>query len=133
MKNENYYTKRNIEDFDKISELLNELPSFCEDYFVGIEPRTSCQTRLKYAYDLRIFFDYLCKRRYKNVAVTEFTLEHLEGVTHNDIEFFLGYLSHYRYNGKQSFGEIKSSHFTYFSSLLLLLILYHTLTNYVNA
>lgn len=101
MKNENYYTKRNIQDIDKISELLNELPSFCEDYFIGIESRTSCQTRLKYAYDLRIFFDYLCKRKYKNFQITELTLEHLEAISHHDIEFFLGYLSHYRYNGKQ--------------------------------
>ena len=55
MKNENYYTKRNIQDLDKIAELLNELPPFCADYFLGIETRTSSQTRLKYAYDLRIF------------------------------------------------------------------------------
>ena len=100
MKNENYYTKRNIQDIDKISELLNDLPSFCEDYFIGIESRTSCQTRLKYAYDLRIFFDFLCKRKYRNFEVGDLTLKHLEGVTHNDIEYFLGYLSHYRYNDK---------------------------------
>ena len=60
MKNVNYYTTRNITDIDKISELLNDLPPFCEDYFMGIEMRTSSQTRLKYAYDLRIFFDFLC-------------------------------------------------------------------------
>jgi len=101
MKQDNYYTTRNIQDIDKISELLNELPPFCEDYFMGIESRTSTQTRLKYAYDLRIFFDFLCKKRYKSFAVTDLTLEHLEGITHNDIEFFVSYLSHYRFNGKQ--------------------------------
>ena len=65
MKNENYYTKRNIQDLDKIAELLEQLPYFCEQYFVGIEMRTSSQTRLKYAYDLRIFFDYLCKKKFR--------------------------------------------------------------------
>ena len=100
MKKDNYYAKRNIQDLDRISELLNELPSFCEDYFLGVESRTSCQTRLKYAYDLRIFFDFLCKRKYKNFLATELTLSHLEGITHNDIELFLSYLSHYRYNDK---------------------------------
>lgn len=100
MKNENYYTKRNIQDIDKLAELLNDLPSFCEDYFMGIESRTSCQTRLKYAYDLRIFFDFLCKKRYKNFLVTELTLEHLESVSHHDIELFLSYLSHYKFNGR---------------------------------
>lgn len=100
MKNENYYTRRNIQDVDKIGELLEELPSFCEDYFLGVESRTSCQTRLKYAYDLRIFFDFLCKKRFKNLEATDLTLENLESVTHNDIELFLSYLSHYRFNGR---------------------------------
>lgn len=100
MKNENYYVKRNISDLDKIAELLNELPSFCEDYFLGIETRTSSQTRLKYAYDLRIFFNFLCQRKYKNLDVLDLTLQHLEAVSHNDIEFFLSYLSHYRFHDK---------------------------------
>lgn len=56
MKKENYYIKRNIQDIDKINELIECLPPFCEDYFMGIEARTSCQTRLKYAYDLRYLF-----------------------------------------------------------------------------
>lgn len=100
MKNENYYVKRNIQDIDKIAELLEELPPFCADYFLGIETRTSCQTRLKYAYDLRIFFDFLCNRKFRNFEVTELTLGHLDAVQHNDIEFFLSYLSHYRFRGK---------------------------------
>ncbi len=101
MKNENYYTTRNIHDIDRLAELLEELPPFCEDYFLGIESRTSCQTRLKYAYDLRIFFDFLCKKRYKDFSVTELTLDHIEGVKHNDIELFLSYLSHYSFRGKR--------------------------------
>ena len=100
MKRDNYYIKRNIQDIDKTNELLECLPPFCEDYFLGIEQRTSCQTRLKYAYDLRIFFDFLCKRKYRKKDVLDLTLEDLEGVTNNDIEFFLSYLSHYRFNEK---------------------------------
>ncbi len=100
MKKENYYVKRNINDIDKIAELLDELPSFCADYFLGIESRTSPQTRLKYAYDLRIFFDFLCKKKYRNFEVLDLTLEQLEGVTHYDIELFLSYLSHYRFHDK---------------------------------
>ena len=101
MKKINYYTTRNINDLDKIAELLNDLPPFCEDYFLGIETRTSSQTRLKYAYDLRIFFDFLCKRKYRNHEVQELTLKHLEEVDHRDIEYFLSYLTHYRFRGKQ--------------------------------
>ena len=100
MKKINYYTSRNISDIDKIAELLEQLPPFCEDYFLGIESRTSPQTRLKYAYDLRIFFDFLCKRKYRNCEPLDITLKHLEEVSHYDIELFLSYLSHYRFNGK---------------------------------
>ena len=100
MRKDNYYAKRNISDIDKISELLDELPSFCADYFLGVESRTSPQTRLKYAYDLRIFFDFLCKKKYRNFDVLDLTLEQLEGVTHYDIELFLSYLSHYRFRDK---------------------------------
>lgn len=99
MKND-YYSTRNIQDYEKIAQLLEELPSFCEDYFIGIESRTSAQTRLKYAYDLRIFFDFLCKKKYKNCEILDLTLSHLEGVTHNDLELFLSYLSHYRFQNK---------------------------------
>lgn len=100
MKKDNYYVKRNIQDFEKIAELLDELPYFCSDYFLGIETRTSSQTRLKYAYDLRIFFDFLCKRKYRMQDARDLTLEHLENVNHHDIELFLSYLSHYKFRDK---------------------------------
>ena len=100
MKHENYYTKRNIQDIDKTNELLDCLPPFFFFFFLGIETRTSCQTRLKYAYDLRIFFDFLCKKKYRKKEIGDLTLEDLEGVTNSDIELFLSYLSHYRFNEK---------------------------------
>ena len=75
MKNTNYYATRNIQDIDKVSELLEQLPSFCEDYFIGIESRTSCQTRVKYAYDLRIFFDFLCKKKFRNLDILDLSIE----------------------------------------------------------
>ncbi len=100
MKKDDYYVSRNIRDIDRTNELLQELPSFCEDYFIGIESRTSPQTRLKYAYDLRIFFDFLIKKRFRNLDVLDLTLEQLNKVTHYDIELFVSYLSHYTFRGK---------------------------------
>ncbi len=100
MKKTNYYTTRNINDIEKIEQLLDELPSFCADYFLGIETRTSTQTRLKYAYDLRIFFDFLCKKKYRGLDVLDITLKELQEISHHDIELFLSYLTHYRYRDK---------------------------------
>ena len=53
----NYYQDRNIKNLDKIDELLDDLPYFCEDFFRGVEGRTSPLTRLNYAYDLRILVE----------------------------------------------------------------------------
>ena len=100
MDKNNYYVTRNMQDVDKISELLEELPSFCLDYFIGIEPRTSCQTRLKYAYDLRIFFDFLVKKKFRNLDVLDISIEELKKVNSYDIELFLSYLTHYRFRDK---------------------------------
>ncbi len=37
-------------------ELLKELPSFCEEFSMGIADRTSVLTRYEYAVDLKLFF-----------------------------------------------------------------------------
>ena len=100
VKNANYYQERTLRNLDKIDELLSDLPDFCEDFFRGIEPRTSTLTRLNYAYDLRIFFDFLSKKKFHGKAIREINLEDLETVTDTDIEIFLSYLSHYSFGGK---------------------------------
>ena len=75
------------------------MPPFVDDYFLGIENQTSTLTRLNYAYDLRIFFDYIVKKVFKNKTVRDLTLTDLENISSSDIERFLSYLSHYEYNG----------------------------------
>ncbi len=99
----NYYIQRNNKNLETIEKLLNEeLPSFCYDYFISIDSQTSSLTRLNYAHDLKMFFYFLYEKKFRrNKTVLEITLEDLEKVTSNDIEYFLGYLSHYVYNGKE--------------------------------
>ena len=94
-----FYNDRNIKNLQKIEGLLAELPPFVEEYFIGIENQTSTLTRLNYAYDLRIFFGYLVKKRRFAESVPLLTLRDLERVSATDIEKFLSYLSHYEYNG----------------------------------
>ena len=100
MKSSDYYTQRNIKNLEVIDRLLqDDLPPFCLDYFMAIDSQTSTLTRLNYAHDLKIFFDYICKKRLNGKQVKQLTLLDLESITNNDIEYFLVYLSHYEYNG----------------------------------
>ncbi len=96
-----YYTQRNNKNIVAIEKLLeNDLPAFCYDYFLGIDSQTSTLTRLNYAHDLKIFFFFLKERKFRGKDVKDFTLDDLNQVTSNDIEYFLGFLSHYNYDGK---------------------------------
>ena len=49
----------------KLRELCAGLPAFCKEFFRGIEPTTSSRTRIAYAYDLSVFFDFLKKMKKK--------------------------------------------------------------------
>ncbi len=99
----NFYVQRNNKNLETIERILDEdLPTFCYDYFLAIDSQTSTLTRLNYAHDLKIFFYFLQEKKFrKSKAVKEFTLSDLEAVTSNDIEYFLSFLSHYNYAGKE--------------------------------
>ncbi|MCD8309386.1 MAG: tyrosine-type recombinase/integrase [Clostridia bacterium] len=105
MKTTDYYIQRNNANIKTIERLLDEsLPEFCYDYFVAIENQTSTLTRLNYAHDLKIFFYYLQERTFrKKIAVKEMTLDDLNRVTNTDIEYFLSFLTHYTYGGKEHY------------------------------
>lgn len=102
MATSNYYVQRNNKNLETIERLLDEvLPSFCYDYFLAIDSQTSTLTRLNYAHDLKIFFYFLQEKKFrKSKLVKDFTLNDIENVTSNDIEYFLSFLSHYVYDGK---------------------------------
>ena len=103
MANERYYDQFNREKYDKFNALLDELPYFCNEYFTGIDSTTSVLTKLNYATDLSIFFDFLIHkvRGFVGKSVLDITLQDLdEYITATEIEYFLRYLSYYSYKGK---------------------------------
>ena len=97
MKTQDYYSERALKCTKKIREILKELPDFCYDFFTGIENLTSPLTRLNYAYDLRIFFNYLFNETNLLVGKDIYTLEiaDLNKVKATHIERFLSYLTSY--------------------------------------
>ena len=100
MSKKSYFEQRALSCEDKIQNILKELPVFCELFFVGISNTTSPLTRLNYAYDLRIFFDFLAKKMFRCEKISQISLEKLEEVGSDDIELFLNYLNRYKFNGK---------------------------------
>lgn len=99
MANIPYYEQKDRENIQKLREMLKELPPLCTDFFRGIEPRTSTRTRIAYAYDLSVFFDFLKKENpvFSKMERTDVTLEHLEQITVTDLEEYMEYLK-YRFN-----------------------------------
>lgn len=97
MSNE-YRKKQNIDLNNKLKELMRLLPDFCSDFFRGISDTTQIKTRIAYAFDLRIFFDYLFHNN-RNFSArtsgTDFTVDDLDLIGAVDIEKFSEYLSSY--------------------------------------
>lgn len=101
---DNYFKDRDKKTTRKLLAVREELPEFCDEFFVGIEPQTTALTRLNYAYDLRIFFQFLIervpafklKKEARNISIYD-----LGGVTLTHLETFIEYLSYYESDGKE--------------------------------
>ena len=96
-----FYQQREIACIKRLDLIVDSLPYYVRDFFVGIELKTSALTRLNYAYDLRVFFDFLTKKALKNKQISEITLKDLAELNSFDFEYFLSYLSHYTINNKE--------------------------------
>ena len=93
-----YSEQRQIHLTKVLREVISELPPYTFDFFRGLEHTTSMNTRLAYAYDLRVFFDYLHKENEsfsRLESFKEITLKQLEALSPRDIEKYLEYLSYY--------------------------------------
>ncbi|PWL41639.1 MAG: integrase [Bacillota bacterium] len=92
-----YHTEIQRERTLRLRELQRELPSYCGEFFRGIEPTTTVLTRLNYAYDLRLFFSYLTEEvpGFQGRAIPEITLADLETITPTILERYLEYLGYY--------------------------------------
>ncbi len=99
MKNLTYFEKRDLKNMERIGEYLQKLPEYCYDYFTGIELNTSSLTRLNYAMDISIFYEYLSKYVFKK-DIKNITLEDLDSLEARNIESFLSYLSFYQIDDK---------------------------------
>ncbi len=93
-----FHEQNDIENTLKLREVLSTLPPFSKDFFRGISTTTSTSTRIKYAYDIRIFFQYLTENNplFKNIDIKDLHIDVLDKITALDIEEYIEYLKAYK-------------------------------------
>ncbi len=97
-----YQDQVNRENVQKLREVLKTLPPFAKDYFRAIEPTTSTRTRISYAYDIRIFFQFILAENpsFKNKTAADLTVDVLDKMQAVDIEEYQEYLKLYNNDDK---------------------------------
>ena len=98
-----YHEEEKKELTIKLRKLLLELPEFCYEYFRGIEPTTAERTRLGYAHDLMIFFEFMLETlpSLKDKTIREIQICDLKSITTTQLEMFLDYLTYYDRDGEE--------------------------------
>lgn len=91
-----YHDKQENEDRKKLRELKKELPSFMKDYFRSIDTNATLKTQVAYAYDARMFFNYIktYNPAFKNIEVHNFPVQMLEQLTIQDLEEYVEFLTY---------------------------------------
>ena len=99
----NYHDEQNNLNTLRMREVESTLPSFCKQFFRGVREYTSSRTRLAYAYDLRVFFEFLHSQNSacRDMKITDFPISVLDQITREDIEEYLDYITYYVKDGKE--------------------------------
>ena len=97
-----YHEQTDVENTLRLRDVLKTLPPFCKDFFRAIEPRTTTKTRISYAYDIRIFFQFLLEQNpaFRDWSIDAFTVDVLDQITAVDLEEYEAYLKVYQAGDK---------------------------------
>lgn len=97
-----YKEQNDIQNTLKLREVLNTLPDFCRDYFRAIDTTTTTKTRISYAYDIRIFFQFLLDTNpaFKDHTLRDFKVDVLDQIKAVDLEEYMEYLKVYQSKDK---------------------------------
>lgn len=93
----NYHDNLNKENIRKLREILDTLPPFCRQFFRAMDNVYGSRTKIAYAYDLRVFFEFLHNRHRigKESEIIDYSRDILDKVSREDIEDYMEYLSLY--------------------------------------
>lgn len=93
-----YHDQTDLKNTLKLREVLKTLPAFSRDYFRAIDATTTTKTRISYAYDIRIFFQFLVQENpaFSGRSTADFTIDVLDQIQALDIEEYMEYLKVYK-------------------------------------
>jgi len=106
--NTDFHKDLNIKKTIKLREIMRELPTFTNSFFIALENNSTILTRVNYASDLRIFFQFLVNEvpYFSGKTLTQITQDDLKAIKVDDLYLFLDYLNLYSSNdGEQRFIE----------------------------
>lgn len=105
---ERFHAQADIKRLDRLRQLEKELPLVCTDFFRSVGQTTSTLTRLAYAYDFRLFFQYLTRENpfFADVEPRFMDDKHLRMIKMRDIDGFQEYLTQYYVTDEET-GESK--------------------------
>ena len=86
-----YHDQTDEENILKLREVLKTLPYFARDYFRAIDATTTTRTRISYAYDIRLFFQFLVTHNpsLEGVNIAAIPIDILDEVKALDIEEYM--------------------------------------------
>ena len=98
-----YNQQVDIENELKLRELLLKLPKFASEFFRGIESTTASRTRIAYAYDLIVFFNWLKEVNpvLSSTDIRDIDISILDSLKAIDIEEYISYIRYYIKNGEE--------------------------------
>ena len=104
----NYHEEQNRKNILRLRELTKALPPFLGEFFRNRADYTSTRTRLGYAYDFKLFFNFLINetRDFSVRTMDDFNLDDFGRITVDHIEEFMEYLSYYTTNRDGNKGEV---------------------------
>ena len=98
-----YSQQVDIENEIKLRGLLLKLPKFASEFFRGIESTTASRTRIAYAYDLIVFFNWLkdVNPALSGTDVRNVDINILDSLKAVDIEEYISYIRYYIKDGEE--------------------------------
>lgn len=97
IRSDNYHEQLNKANQLKLRELVKGLPPFCDDFFRGIDDVTASRTKIAYAYDLGVFFEYIHDETNigQGKETSSYTLDILDKIKVIDIEKYIQYVKYH--------------------------------------